>query len=136
MWLIFTFFNFLFYRIMSAAMFDDPLTIWACALTAIVVTLIVSFGGALGVIWASTDEKGEPIQPYPLETITVFVGLPAACCLIAYLIALGFSDRLYRDISRWSSYEEFYEQDLVWFCVMISIPVLVQLFIIFREFRK
>ena len=48
--IIFVFFNFLFYRIVSAAMFDDALTIWASAITAIIVTMLMALAGPIALV--------------------------------------------------------------------------------------
>ncbi len=53
--LFLVFFLFLFYRILSAAMFDDPLTLWASALTAIVVTVVLLVGGGIGMAFFAED---------------------------------------------------------------------------------
>lgn len=127
-------FNFLFFRILSSAMFDDPLTIWASALTAIVVTTILAFAGPVGVAFSyEKTESGEQLKS--INLIGVVVAASIVSCLTAYLIALGFSERLFKDLSYWSRYREFWEQDLFWFCIMISIPVVVQLTIFFYKLK-
>ena len=117
---------FLFFRILSAAMFDDPLTIWASALSAIVVTIIMAVAGPFGIAAAYTEINGK--ERLRIERLRAVAMVSCAAGIIAaYLIALGFSERLYRDISRWPSYREFWEQDLFWFGAMISIPVVSHL---------
>lgn len=133
--LIFAFFNFLFFKIMSAAMFDDPMTIWASALTAIVVTMFVTFSVPLGAVYAFKEIEGRE-QLNPIRFIGVVIATCIASCVAGYLIVLGFSESLHRDVSRWRSYYDFWEQDLFWFCIMISIPVVVHLAIMFRQLRS
>lgn len=129
---IFAFFNFLFFKIMSAAMFDDPMTIWASALTAIVVAMFSTFSVPLGAVYAFKDTEGKE-QLNPMRFVGLVIATCIASCIAGYLIVLGFSQSLYRDVSRWSSYHDFWEQDLFWFCIMISIPVVVHLVTIFRQ---
>lgn len=127
----FVFFNFLFFRILSAAMFDDPLTIWASVLIAIVVTVIMAFAGPIGILASYENIDGaEKLSIGRL--VLVALGACLASCLVSYLIVLGFSARLYDDISDWRRYRDFWEQDLFWFCIMISIPVIGHLGVMFR----
>ena len=132
---IFVFFNFLFYRIMSAALFDTPLTIWATALTSIVITLFLAFSGPVSILLSYEERDGRDRLRVE-KLFCVFVAVCAVSCLAAYLIALGFSQRLYDDISYWRRYRDFWEQDLFWFCVMISIPVVVHLTLLLRQLRR
>ena len=128
-------FGFLFYRIMSAAMFDDPMTIWACIICALISTGIAAYAGVVGLLWAG-DEK--PTGEFKLNGFK-FLCVTVAACLIAsiaaYLIVLGFSQRLFDDISRWSYRDEFYETDWFWFVVMISIPLVVHLALFYKNLK-
>lgn len=129
------FFNFLFYRIVSAAMFDVPLTIWASVLIAISSTLISAYSGVLGAIYGFGKEDAADV--YVLEKLAVVtLGACFLACLSSYLITLGFSSKLFEDISDWHSYRDLFEQDLVWFCIMIAIPVFTHLVFFFRKMRK
>jgi hypothetical protein len=130
--LAFAFFCFLFYRIMSSAMFADPLTIWASALSAVTTTIIVVLSAPLGIAWAYNEIDDGPKRLRIARLAMALVAAAAVSCLSCYLIALGFSDRLYQDLSYWSSRRTLLEQDLFWFCVMISIPVVVHMMVVFR----
>ena len=134
--IVFVFVNFLFYKILSTALFDDSLTIWASAITAIIVTLIVAYSGAFGFIFSSKEVSDGKTGLDPLRVGLIIVGACILSSIAGYLVALGFSDRLYSDISRWTRYRDFWEQDLVWFCIMISIPVIVQLCLFFWKISK
>jgi len=135
--IIFIFFNFLFYKILSSAMFDYSLTIWASALTAIVVGIITVFSGVFGTVY-SFRENEDGLEFAPERAIAIMIGASIVCSFAGYLIALGFSERFYREISHWSSYRSvgFWEQDLFWFCIMISIPVISQLSLVFWRLHK
>lgn len=135
MLLIMLFFNFMFYRIMSAAMFDDPLTIWATALTAICVVMVQAFLGPIGLLYATDGEDGDERTSY-LRLSGIVVVACSLSCIVAYLIALGFSARLFDDISYWQYRREFWEQDIFWFCIMISIPVFVHAVSFFCRLSK
>jgi hypothetical protein len=120
---------------MSAAMFDDPLTIWATAISSIVVSGIVAFAGPTGILFSYEIHEGQ--ERFRSERlVAVIVGSCVVSCIASYLIALGFSERLYRDISGWSRYRDFWEQDLFWFCVMISIPVVSYLTMMFWKINS
>jgi len=119
---------------MSAALFDAPLTIWATALTSIVITLIMAFVGPVSILLAYEEKDGRDRLRVE-KLFCVFVAACAVCCLAAYLIALGFSQRLYDDISDWRRYRDIWEQDLFWFCIMILIPVVVHLTLLLRQMK-
>lgn len=133
---VMVFFNFLFFRIMSAAMFDDPLTIWATALTAICVAFVQAIAGPVATAYAMSDEPDQWKPEYYLSVSLVVIAACGVACLAAYLISLGFSDRLYQDISNWRYRRDLWEQDIFWFCVMISIPVFVHAVLYFRVLNK
>lgn len=122
--IVMAFIYFLFYRIVSAAMFDDPLSLWACALTSIVVVITIAVGTTAGYLLAVDIRDGqERVRPFVLLMCSVPTSI--ASCIAAYLIALGFSASLYQDISRFRNYRAIYEQDIFWFCCMIAIPIFV-----------
>jgi len=132
---IFAAFNFLFYRIMSSALFDDPMTLWACAISAILTTAISAYASITGLLWAgSEDETGNFSVSLPKYLVVALVAA-ASASLAAYLITLGFSKNLYDDISRWSYRDEFYETDWFWFVVMISIPVVSYMALFYRNLK-
>ena len=133
--LIFAAFNFLFYRIMSAAMFDDPMTLWACGISAIISTLIAFYAGVVGLIWAGSENEEGQFSINSAKYAVLSLAAAGTASLAAYLVALGFSAKLYRDISRWSYRDEFYETDWFWFVVMISIPVIVHLALFYRNLK-
>ena len=133
--IVFVFFTFLFYRIMSAALFYDPLTIWGSALIAIVVTIFLTLAGPAAAVFSYVVSEGRR-RVRPLRFSGVVIAGCATSCLAGYLIAFGFSERLYQDISHWSRYDEFWEQDLFCFLVMISIPVVVHMIILLRQFKE
>lgn len=133
--LVLFFFNFLFFRIMTAAMFDDPMTIWASAISAIVVTALIVFAIPFGIQFSLTVQSG--VETFDtMKLIAVVVITAAISCVAAYLIALGFSEQLYNDISRWRRYRDLFEQDLFWFCTVISVPVVMQLGVQFWRLKK
>jgi len=119
---------------MSAALFDDPLTIWATAITSIVVTAIMFFAIPIGIMLSYEEKSGKEYLRVE-KLFCIFVATCFSACLAAYLISLGFSQRLFDDISDWRRSRDFFEQDLIWFCVMIVIPVFVHFVSTFRNFR-
>ena len=94
--LVFTFFNFLFYRIMTAGMFDDPMSIIACLLVAGVNGFIVFFGTAFGVARAATPTPSDPLAYSMPMAVVSLVAIIAASFGAAWLIALGFSEEFYK----------------------------------------
>jgi H+/Cl- antiporter ClcA len=94
----------------------------------------LAFAGPLGVAFAYEEaESGERLKPANLIGVVI-----AACivsCLAAYLITLGFSEPLYKDLSYWNRYRNLWEQEIFWFCIMISIPVVAQLSIFFYKLK-
>jgi len=116
-------------------MFDDPLTIWATAISAIVVSGIMAFAGPAGILFSYEINEGQE-RFRPERLAAVIVGSSVVSCIASYLIALGFSERLFYDISHWRSRHDFWEQDLFWFCVMISIPVVSYLTMMFWKINS
>jgi len=134
---IFAFFAFLFYRIMTAAMFDDPMSIIACLLAAVVNTAMLFFGTAVAAGWAAdgTDPDGIGFNLWKaLLGLASVVGVSFGA---AWLISLGFSEEFYREISRSGYYrQEFYEQNWFWFFIVIAIPSIVHYGLIMNSLRR
>lgn len=77
-----------------------------------------------------------PNAPDTLKYAFVVVAVCAVSCLAAYLITLGFSQSLYKEISHWSRFKDPIEQDAVWFFVMITIPLVVQMTLYYWQATK
>ena len=134
------FFSFLFYRIMTAAMFSDPMSIIGSALCGLLTTVIlmvttVYYGFALGRSVAQEERGGSALWLRGTMFLPMIV---AAMSNLAagFLISLGFSERLYNDITRYSSYRDWIQQDWFWFVLIMLIPIISHFFVSVRLANK
>ena len=133
----FGFFIFLFYRIMTAAMFDDPMSIIACLLAASVNSAIALFGTGFAAVWALNQRDDKDPQLMVMKAIFGCLVVVALSFAAAWLISLGFSERFYERVSHVRNFRrEFYEQDWFWFLVVVAIPTTVHYAITFNTLRK
>ena len=133
----FGFFIFLFYRIMTAAMFDVPMSIIACLLAALVNSAIALFGTGLALVWALDQQKGKDPGLAILKAIFGCLVVVALSFAAAWLISLGFSERFYEKVSHARYYRQApFEQNWFWFLIIVAIPTIVHYVINFNALRK
>ena len=117
---------FLFYRIITAGMFDFPLSIVACMIGALLSALIMQvFTGVMAarlgkLAFERTMKNGQ-------ESVFEVTLLPLVACIAAnfvqlYLIALGFSDQFFDELAI-GYRESFYETNLFWFFMVSATPI-------------
>ena len=120
--------SFLFYRVFSAIAFFEPMTVLSCFLAG-VLTAVIGFIFTLSVGFGAANFVATNSESSILSSILRATALPllvavAVNGLQGYLIIIGFSDSFLRQI-RWNAYGDFFEQDLIWFLIMMAIPILV-----------
>ncbi len=117
---------FLFYRIMTAGIFDFPLSILACIIGALLSALIMQVFS--GVMAARLGKLAfERTMKNSQESVIEITLLPLVVCIAAnfaqlYLIALGFSDRFFEALEI-GYRESFYETNLFWFFMVSATPI-------------
>jgi hypothetical protein len=118
-------------------MFDEPMAIIACLLTAIVTSAITFFGTAMGIAW-SVNVIDPTLKKLSLEKLGVsVVAVIAICFTAAWLISLGFSEKFFREVSQSSYYRhQFYEQNWFWLLVIVSIPAAIHFALTANSIRK
>jgi hypothetical protein len=118
---------FLFYRIVTAAFFDEPLSILACLIGGII-SAVVAFGysifSGVAVGKLAFSRRFHRSRKTVLEAIAV----PLVVSVVTnvgqlYLVSLGFSERFFQQIHRSGYRDEFYETNLFWFIVVGAIPL-------------
>lgn len=118
--------TFLFYRIITAGIFDFPLSILACMIGALLTALIMQvFSGVMATRLGKLafDRAVKNSQ----ETVVEILLIPLAVCIAAnfaqlYLIALGFSDRFFEELEI-GYRESYYETNLFWFFIVSAMPI-------------
>lgn len=123
-----TFALFLYYRIITAAGFGETLSLIACLLTAVVSTGIIFFTtGFYAVAHAKSQVKR--LSGMKSGPLTLAVGMPLLLAtstnvLFGFAIALGFSERFYDQITRYSYRRGVIEEEWLWFIIVLAIPVI------------
>lgn len=129
---------FIFFKVMCSALFSTPISVLACAIIAIFVTFVVHYSASFALVSSINFQEEDPklkldraVLPFFLATAVSFGG--------AYFVALGFSEKFFRRVLRWTRNDNLIEQDLFWFFVVILISVftyfLMAFFQVIRAYR-
>jgi hypothetical protein len=133
-----SFFSFIFFKVIIDLGMDNDITVFAALLMSIV------FGGMFFVscsvyatrllyINAEPGSQSANLGEIIKKTIWPFLLFCVGFIISGRLIVLGFSKRLDREISRWDIGEE----GFFWFCIFITIPIIAHyLMILFSTYQN
>ena len=127
----FAFLCFLYFRISSAAAFRNPMDIFACALLTPIVLGVVYLAIASGKFFVLSASHEEPFVRW-WRAFIVSTLASIAFVVAAYFVSFGFSQRLFSSLY-WRRWDDFFEQDLVLFALLFSMPALAGTLFWFRS---
>ncbi|PJB73309.1 MAG: hypothetical protein CO093_01060 [Alphaproteobacteria bacterium CG_4_9_14_3_um_filter_47_13] len=120
-----SFFSFIFFKVMIDAGLNSDITVLASLLMAIVFGGIVFFSSGvyamkLFYINANPGSRSATLGEIIAKTIWPFLLFCAGFIISSRFIVFGFSKKLDREFSGYNGEEEFF-----WFCLFICIPLIV-----------
>lgn len=134
------FISFLFFKVMPIWLLDTQNTVLGAALMA-VASAGCSFGmtfsvNLIGLNWMVLRRNHDRMSPtqrsFPVQTLGPLLVAMLVMSGLSYLITIGFSERLYRQVLYYSSRDH---KDL-WFFVMALLPLLVHYGILIFDIKR
>lgn len=119
---------FVYIKGMTPLLLDESVTVIGAALVAAIVTVAALILNGLTMIAIANRIDVAPAAETLRKALNIMGFLAAALALsvlLSYFVLIGFSDRLADEIELFDSYS-WHSRDRIalWFCVLISIPVL------------